>query len=282
MPTVPSTGRVSVRGVQLAYEIAGTGPEVIWGHGLSMTRVSEAGLMPLDWTRIPATVVRYDARGHGESESTLDLAAYSWAELARDQLALADALGIGPYVAAGASMGCGTALHAAAQAPGRIRALVLVIPPTGWETRAAQAEQWELSAALLEDQGPEALIAARADLDLPDPFRGDETRRKQRDEAMRAWEPTRLAVVLRGATTANLPERSIIARITVPSLILAWTGDPVHPLSTAEELDHLLPNAQLHVASRRDQLATWSGLVGDFLSASSGAESADEGRGIRR
>jgi pimeloyl-ACP methyl ester carboxylesterase len=266
MTTPPAQGRVLVRGAQLAYEITGAGPDVIWGHGLSMHRVSDAEMSVLDWTHISARVLRYDARGHGESESTPDLAGYSWAELARDQLALADALGIGAYVVAGASMGCGTALQVAALAPERVRALVLVIPPTGWEARAAQAAQWELSAALLEDEGVEALIAARAALEPPDPYRGDEARGKQRDEATRAWDPARLALVLRGATTANLPDRARIAGIRAPSLILAWTGDPIHPLSTAEELDRLLPDSRLHVASTGEDLATWSSLVQDFVS----------------
>src|SRR5581483_6485831 len=85
-------------------------------------RASDTDMGLMDWTRIPVSLVRYDARGHGESESTPDLSGYSWEELARDQLALADALGIDSYVAAGASMGCGTALHAAVLGAARVRA----------------------------------------------------------------------------------------------------------------------------------------------------------------
>lgn len=262
----PGPGQAQVRGARLAYEVSGSGPHLIWGHGLSMNRASDATMGLLDWPRIPATVVRYDARGHGESESTPDLAGYSWSELARDQLALADSLGIDRYIAAGASMGCGTALHAAVAAPERVRALVLVIPPTGWETRAAQAEMWETSAGLVERDGVEALIAARSALDPPDPYLGDDARRERQAEATRAWEPHRLALVLRGATTANLPGRDDVASITAPVLILAWTGDPVHPVATARELARLLPQADLRTASTRAELDGWSGLVGAFVS----------------
>lgn len=257
--------RSTIRGVQLAFEVSGSGPDLIWGHGLSMNRASDANLGLLDWGRIPVTVVRYDARGHGESESSPELGAYSWSELARDQLALADALGIGAYVAAGASMGCGTALHAAVLGGGRVRALVLALPPTAWEARAGQAEQWELAATVIEKEGVEALIAARAELDPPDPFVGDELRREQLAAATRAWEPDRLALVMRGATRANLPDRADIARIGVPVLILAWTGDPVHPVSTAEELHSLLPDAELHVVSTRSDLSTWTTRTRQFL-----------------
>lgn len=260
-----SPQRFTIRGVEVATEVSGEGPDLIWGHGLSMNRASDAAMGLLEWQQIPVTVVRYDARGHGESESTPDLAAYGWSELAQDQLALADALGIDTYVAAGASMGCGTALHAAVLGEGRVQALVLAIPPTAWETRAAQAEQWELAAAVIETAGIEAVIAARAELDPPDPYVGDERRREQQAAATRAWDPERLALVMRGATRANLPDRAEIAGIEVPALILAWTGDPVHPVSTAEELHALLPDSELHVASTRSDLSRWTALTADFL-----------------
>lgn len=231
-----------------------------------MDRVSDGELRLLDWDRLPASVVRYDARGHGESESTPDLGGYRWSELALDQLSLASALCIGRYVAAGASMGCGTALHAAAIGGARVAALLLVIPPTAWETRAAQAEQWELAASVVERDGVEGLVAARAEVDPPDPYRGDDAHRERAAQAMRRWDPRRLATVMRGATRANLPDRREIAGIGVPALILAWTGDPVHPMSTAEELARLLPRAELHRASTRSELDGWTDLAREFLS----------------
>lgn len=232
-----------------------------------MNRVSDAEMSLLDWERLPVSVLRYDARGHGESSSTSDLDGYSWEELARDQLTLADALGIDSYIAAGASMGCGTALHAATQAPTRIRALILAIPPTGWETRAAQADQWELTAGIIETEGVEPVIAARAELDPPDPFVGDTARRELQAQWTRSWDPDRLAQVMRGATTANLPDRAAIAEIALPTLILAWTGDPIHPVSTAEELAGLIPHAELHLARTRVQLDGWTDVVASFLDA---------------
>src|SRR5215470_8871307 len=102
---------INVRGVQLEYSVAGDGPPFVWGHGLTSSMASEDAFSMLDFARLAACcrVVRYDARGHGQSESTPEPGDYAWSELARDQLALADALGIGTYIAAGASMGCATA-----------------------------------------------------------------------------------------------------------------------------------------------------------------------------
>jgi pimeloyl-ACP methyl ester carboxylesterase len=70
---------------------------------------------------------------------------------------------------------------------------------------------------------------------------------------------------MRGATRANLPDRAEIAGITVPALILAWTGDPIHPVSTADELHALIPDSELHVASTPADLASWTDLTAGFL-----------------
>ena len=254
-----------VRHAELFYVQAGYGPDLIWGHGLTQTRANEESLGLLDWSGIAARVLRYDARGHGLSQSTPELAGYSWEELARDQLALADHLDIDHYIAAGASMGCGTALHAAVLAPHRVARLVLVIPPTGWETRAVQADQWLTTARVIESKGVEPIIAAMEETAPPDPFADNAEWRNRQAAATRSWDPKRLALVLAGATTANLPDREQIKSITVPSLILAWTGDPIHPVSTAEELAELLPDASLYLASTAAELATWTDRVAAFV-----------------
>lgn len=256
----------SIRGAELAYEQVGeSGPALIWGHGLSQSRAAEAEVGLVEWAAVPAQVVRYDARGHGESSSPPDLRSYGWDELARDQLALADHLGIDGYIAAGASMGCGTALHAAVLTPERVRSCILVIPPTAWETRRAQASEWERAADVIERDGVEPVIAARAELPLPDPLAADPTIRDRQARVTRAWEPARLARVMRGATHADFPPRDAVAAISVPTMILAWSGDPVHPESTALELHHLISGSTMHLARTADDLATWTGLIAEFV-----------------
>jgi len=260
----------TIRGAALHHESAGDGPDLVWGHGLSSSRadedrLAEATAPTIDWTRVPVRVTRYDGRGHGESDSTPDLDGYSWAALAVDQLELASALGIERYIAGGASMGAGTALHAAVAAPDRVDRLVLMIPPTAWRTRAGQVDQLEATAHVIETKGIEPVIAAVADLPPPDPFVGDPGRVERRAAAMRAWDPARLALVYRGACRADLPTPEDVASITAPTLVLAWTGDPVHPIDTAEQLHELIPDCRLHVASTAEELSTWTGLVADFV-----------------
>lgn len=256
-----------MRGVELAWEQLGEGPVFLWGHGLHSCRADEDGLGLLDWGSLAEhhRVVRYDARGHGESGDTQDREAYSWDALASDQLVLADALGIDRYAAGGASLGAATALHAAVLEPERIEKLLLVIPPTGWETRAAQTDLYEAMAKMVETKGVEPMIEASRSLPLPDPLVDRPEWQAKREHTLRQADVHRMAMRFRGATTANLPDREACRSVTADTLILAWSGDPAHPASSAEELADLLPSATLDIASTWDAFSTWTNQAVDFL-----------------
>jgi pimeloyl-ACP methyl ester carboxylesterase len=243
-------------------------PLVVFAHGLAGDRwyLERHGM--LDWSAIPRTgrrLVRFDARSHGVStggDDPLNPDHYTWAELALDFLELARDIGgnDGPVDAIGASMGTGTLLHAAVREPHRFRRLILSAPPTAWEKRAAQADMYEQAARLIERQGLRAFEAAMAQAPIPPVF------------ANVTGDPSRLTVsgtmlpsILRGAAKSNLPSLPTLAGLKVPTLLLAWSGDPVHPLSTAQQLVETLPNARLHVADTPEQLRTWGDVAAAFL-----------------
>ena len=251
------------------YRLVGEGPDVIWGHGLTSSMAEEDELALIDWRSagVGHRVLRYDARGHGSSDSTTDLTGYSWEALAHDQLALADGVGIDRYVACGASMGAAAALHAALIAPDRVRALILVIPPTGWETRAAQTGMYTVMADLVEAERHAELLAASAEVPPPDPLADEPLWTEAFERKLAEIDPVRLARLFRGAGTADLPPHEAIATIEVPVLILAWTGDVSHPLTTAARLQELMPQSELVVATTRAGLDTWSARTSAFLSA---------------
>lgn len=245
----------------------GAGPAIVWGHGLSGSMASEDRLGLIDWSvAAPGRrLIRYDARGHGESDSTGELEAYRWDRLATDQLAVADTVGVGRYVAAGASMGCATALYAALARPERVAALVLVIPPTGWETRREQVDMYEQMAGLLDAGRTEVLIAGVDLGPTPDPLLGRPEWKEQSRATLRSVDPLRLARIFRGAGLADLPPPDALTTIEQPALVLAWSGDPGHPVSSAERLRDLLPHSTLHIAGTDAELGTWSTFVADFL-----------------
>lgn len=248
----------------LAVSLLGHGSPFVWAHGLTSSRANEDQRGLFDWTPVTAAgrqVVRYDARGHGTTGGPPDPAAYEWPRLAEDLLALMDHLGIEQAPVGGASMGCATVLHAAVRAPERFERLVLIIPPTAWASRAGQAEVYELSAAVVEAQGKAAWLelanaAPKAAIFESDPVPFDADISEEL-----------LPFVLRGAAASDLPDPSAIAVIAAPALVLAWATDTGHPVSTAERLVDLLPDAELHVAETIPQIRTWPERVAAFLDA---------------
>jgi 3-oxoadipate enol-lactonase len=263
-----SKGSSRVRGASLAWSSVGEGPLVLFAHGLGNDRwtLEQAGL--LDWSAIPAggrRLVRFDARGHGTSTAGTDPASpeqFTWAELARDLLELAADIngGRAPIDAIGASMGTGTLLHAAVQAPGRFRRLVLSAAPTAWEARAAQAGMYEQLASLVEREGSGAFESMLAQRPLPPVF-AHLTRYPARLSVADALMPP----VLRGAAQSDLPRLSALATLKMPILLLAWEGDPVHPVATAEQLANILPAARLQVARTPEELQKWGEIAVAFL-----------------
>lgn len=252
-----------VRGAELMVEIVGAdGPAFVWSHGLLSSRAQEDHDGMFDWRPVVDQHwrwVRYDARGHGESGGTTNVAAYSWPELGRDLITLADLLGIPRFAAGGASMGCATILEAALAAPNRIDRMVLVTPPAGWEAHPPVAEHYRASAAYLRSQGDEEGMAA-LEVDMRPPIlqTGGPT-------ALPNVQPEWLPAVLRGAAASDLPPLEKIAQLTQPVLVLAWDSDPAHPIATAERLAGVLPRADLHVARTLRQVHDWSRLVSVFM-----------------
>ena len=266
---------VRVRGIDLAYEDVGPTDDdapdaapLVWGHGLSRSVAEDDQFPMIDWQRIRRTrrVVRFDARGHGESGPLASPVDGAWDRLALDEVGLIEALSLPEVVLGGASMGTATALHAALNLGDRVRGLVLTIPPTVWNTRSGQARLYEAMAQIVDEGGVEPLIEASAAVPPPDPFAEIDDFNQLRAASLRRADPKRLAAVFRGAAHADLPGPDAVATIAAPTLILAWSGDPGHPVSTAERLADLLPNAELSVASTLGELFAWTDRVADFLS----------------
>lgn len=64
---------------------------------------------------------------------------------------------------------------------------------------------------------------------------------------------------------ADFPPPERVARISCPTLILAWSGDPGHPVSSAEQLNGLIAGSLLEVASTADELASWTERIARFV-----------------
>lgn len=114
--------KMNVNGINLAYEVSGEGPPLLFIHGL--------GSCALDWEhQVPAfakshQVITCDLRGHGNSDKPAG--PYSIKMFAADAEGLLRALGIQSAHVVGVSLGGGIAFQLAADAPALVKTLTVV------------------------------------------------------------------------------------------------------------------------------------------------------------
>lgn len=259
---------MEIRGVDLAVQRRGEGPVMLWCHGLTSSIANEDDRNL--WSLVDPVngagygLVRYDARGHGRSGGSLVPFDYDWSNLALDAWALHKELAASvdePWVVGGASMGAATTLHMAVQRADRVRAMVLVIPPTAWESRPPQKELYKGAVDFIRRNGKQKYVEATQRLP-PLPIFADQAVRSVPDISEEL-----LPTVLEGAANADFPAKEIVSALSIPTLILAWDTDPGHPVSTAEQLAELLPNNELSIARSFDQILGWSDRIAAFLRA---------------
>ena len=116
-------------GVGLAAEVTGDGPGLLLVHGLGGAKEDFADHVPT--LARDHTVVIFDHRGHGESDNPTDPAAYSFARLVTDTIAVADATGLDHFRLLGHSMGGMVARKIALHEASRVDALVMMDTSAG-------------------------------------------------------------------------------------------------------------------------------------------------------
>jgi len=183
-------------------------------------------------------------------------------------LAIADSCGFDEFVAGGHSMGCATSLYAGLKAPDRIKALILMNPPTAWESRATQGDLYQRMAAMVEKSGINTLVQLFKAYPAIPPWQLAERPELNSYflDSVRQFDPEQLAVILRGAKLCDFPSYEALKQLTVPTLIFCWIDDPTHPIETAAILSNLIPNCQLIYARNMTDVARWSKLIQDYLS----------------
>lgn len=265
-----SSKRVAVSGAEpasLSSQSYGQGPAFVWGHSLlgSIEQENQVGVFGWPDLADRFQMIRYDARGHGESEVTDDPSDYGWDKLAQNMWEVADAYTGGQVILGGASMGSATAIYAAQQHPDRVKAMVLAIPPTAWEERPRQIKLYSFLAKMVSLVGKAPMWISRL---MPAPRRRMGFRAVLESTTFRLLtnaDANGIIAAARGACLTDLPSRESLKKLTMPVLILAWPGDPAHPVSIAQQLAELLPNAQLQVADHPQDPYQWPDLVREYL-----------------
>jgi len=145
-------------GCWIAYEVHGRGPAVLLTHGYAASRrMWDKQIEAMGRTH---RLILWDMRGHGQTDSPEDPAAYSEAATTGDMAALLDACGEERAIIGGLSLGGYMSLAFHLRYPERVRAFLLFDTGPGYrndEARAAWNEYAESVARGLEEKGFDAL-----------------------------------------------------------------------------------------------------------------------------
>lgn len=247
------------------YACFGTGnPVTVFAHGVS---ASIAETRPLA-SGIGGTRVFLHFRAHGASEALDDR--FDYPALAGDLRAVADASGA--TRALGVSMGSAALLQLLLDTPDRFERAVLFLPAILDTPRSDVGfERLERMADLIDTDDAEELAAELAK-DLPEDLRDRPHIADFVQDRAESLVGTQLGSLMRLLPEQTpMSDRSELARLTLPVLVIGQEGDEVHPASVAREIAAELPNAQLEVFSEGSAL--WDDrkalrrVLSEFLSA---------------
>jgi pimeloyl-ACP methyl ester carboxylesterase len=123
-------------GVKIHYEVHGSGPAILLTHGYSATaRMWDGQIAPLSRDH---TLILWDMRGHGESDSPSDPTRYSEAETVADMAAILDAAHVDRAVIGGLSLGGYMSLAFHRAHPEHVRALLIIDTGPGFKNDEAR------------------------------------------------------------------------------------------------------------------------------------------------
>jgi pimeloyl-ACP methyl ester carboxylesterase len=206
-------------GVAISYAIAGERPpDLLFMHGWAGSgRYFDATIEQLDLTRMRA--VTYDLPGHRDSGPAAD--GYTLDGIAGDALAVADAAGLGEFVAVGFSMSAKFCQYLALSAPDRVAGQILIAGCPAGEVPLPREtiDDW------LSREGDAARMAEVPGPFMTQPVDPERMERFGRDAATAGR--AALEGTLDAVMTTSFADR--LAAITVPTLVVGGSGDPMFP-----------------------------------------------------
>jgi len=225
-----------VNGQWLYYEDTGGNlPALVLAHGLLMDH--EMFAPQVDALRSRYRVITWDARAHGETETSDD--PFSYEDLAEDLKRLLDHLGIAHAVIGGMSQGGFVALRFALEHPERVDALILLSTQAGAEDPDKAAlyesmlEVWEADG--LNDQLAETIAAIVLGNEWPG-----------RDAWIAKWRQQPRSL-LRPAFNALVGRQDIhdrLGEIKAPALVIHGTADAAIDMELAQQMCSGLANCR--------------------------------------
>ena len=236
------TQRIDIGDAELHVEITGSGPDLLLVSGLG----GRGAFWKPQIAELAARFrcITFDHRGCGSS--TPGLKVEDTAHMARDVVALMDALGLERVLFIGHSTGGAIGQHLALDHPGRLEKLVLSCSWPGPDPYFL--ELFRMRRAILEHAGPEMYLSSGTFLGLASRYLQPQiaSAKATMEERLRVFpgtevELSRIAAVMAHDLRARLPE------ITVPTLCIGAEDDQITPPGFTEEMAAAIPGAELHL-----------------------------------
>lgn len=265
---------IRANGIDIHYEISGSGPVVMFAHSLgsdlSIWEAQNAALAGRPDAPPPAigrrTVLRYDLRGHGQTQATPG--AYSFDLLARDALALLDALQIEQAGFVGISLGGMIGQALALAAPERIAKLVLADTTAAYPPEARAT--WPERIRQIEAVGLAPLVAPTLERWFTAPYRAAHPEVIGRiGNIIRATPVAGYAGCCHAIAGLDFAAR--LGEIGTPTLVIVGAQDTGTPPAMARALAAGIPGARLEILpdaahlSCVEQAGRFNELLLDFL-----------------
>ncbi|WP_296914374.1 alpha/beta fold hydrolase [Polaromonas sp.] len=220
----------------------GQGPVVVLSHALGCDLGMWDGVAAILQTRY--TVLRYDQRGHGQSEVVPG--PYTMGLLAKDATELIRAQAPGAVHFVGLSMGAMVAQLLAASQPQLLKSVVIANAANHYDDAARAL--WQARISLVRTQGVAAIADGAMQRWFTPEFRADQAGGgAQRVASLRLQlEKTDAAAYAASCqAVAGIDFRASNAHIACPALVIAGTRDEATPLALSQAIVDSITGAQL-------------------------------------
>jgi pimeloyl-ACP methyl ester carboxylesterase len=237
--------RAAVRGIDLHYEVAGSGPPVLFISGTGGDLRTKPGPFDSPLAR-RCTLAAYDQRGLGQSGKPDG--PYTMTDYADDAAGLLDVLGWASAGVIGVSFGGMVAQELAIRHPERVDRLVLISPDGFASPGFEYGKPAEVPAMvkLMRYALPKPMLRSSLVPAYGDPAAMTDALATRYYELM-------LAPGVRDAMIARLEQvrledpEPLLRRIRAPTLLLWGERDRMIPVANAQDYLRLLPDARLQV-----------------------------------
>jgi 3-oxoadipate enol-lactonase len=257
--------KIKANGITINYRIDGAegAPWLVFSNSLatSLAMWDEQAAALKDSFR----VLRYDQRGHGETEAPSGR--YPFDTLLADALGLLDALSIEQAHFAGLSMGGATALGLAERHPERFDRIIVCDSPC--QSTPASSQQWEERIAVAQRDGIEALVEPTVTRWFPPETVAKNPPHLDKVRAMIRATPVNGFIGCAAALAAH-DYASAAANVTRPVLFMVGEKDGATP-AAMRTLCEKLPGSRFvelagagHI-SNMDRPAEFTHAIRDFL-----------------